>query len=99
MSAPPRTSFHLLIALIALCAGGKAILYDTLDPDTFWHLKVADQLRHEGIHPLTDHLSYQSNPQPWTPYSWLAELAMKSIWDTGGYRLAILAQALLVAAF
>ena len=41
----PRVSFWLLIALIAGVGIGKAVQSDTLDPDLFWHLRVADQLR------------------------------------------------------
>jgi hypothetical protein len=92
-------AFYLLVALLALCAGGKAILYDTIDPDAFWHLKVAEQIREEGVHPLVDRLSFASQPEPWTPYSWLAELGMKAVWDAGGYRLAVLVQAAMVAVF
>jgi hypothetical protein len=94
-----RASFWLLIALLALCAGAQAVLYDTLDPDCFWHLKVAEQLQQDGVGPLVDRLSFASTKEPWTPYSWLAELGMKWVWDTGGYRGAILAQALMAAAF
>lgn len=100
--APSRhtlAGFSLLVALFSLCAGGKAILYDTLDPDCFWHLRVADQLHRDGVGPLVDDLSFASSKTPWTPYSWLAELGMKWIWDTGGYRAAVAAQALMQAAF
>jgi hypothetical protein len=89
----------MLISLLALCAGGKAILYDTLDPDCFWHLRVADQLCHDGIGPLVDTISFASEKSAWTPYSWLAELGMKGLWDAGGYRAAILAQAVMGAMF
>jgi hypothetical protein len=88
----------LLIALAALCGGGKAILHDTLDPDCFWHLRVAEQLHREGVHPLVDHIAFGSSKTPWTPYSWLAELAMKAIWDAGDYRAAVAVQALMQAA-
>jgi hypothetical protein len=81
--------FWLLVLLIALVAAGKAILYDTLDPDCFWHLRVAAQLHRDGIGPIVDDLSFASSRQPWTPYSWLAELGMKAVWDLGGYRAAI----------
>jgi hypothetical protein len=87
--ASARSGFWLLIALLALVAGGKAVLYDTLDPDCFWHLRVAAQLHHDGVGPIVDDLSFASIKQPWTPYSWLAELGMKSVWDAGGYRAAI----------
>jgi len=91
-SKPARSAqlgFWLFIGLIALFAGGKAILFDTLDPDCFWHLRVAAQLHRDGIGPIVDDLSFASSRQPWTPYSWLAELGMKSLWDFGGYRAAI----------
>lgn len=95
----PRAGFILLIALLATLAGGKAILFDTLDPDCFWHLKVAETLQSQGIGPIVDDLSFSSVKEPWTPYSWLAELAMKGIWDAGGFRLAIAVQAMLQAGF
>jgi hypothetical protein len=100
-SAPhARRGFILLIALFALFAAAKPILYDTLDPDCFWHLRVADQLLAQAhISPIVDHLSFSSEKTPWTPYSWLAELAMKGLWDTGGFRLALVVQAMLQAAF
>jgi hypothetical protein len=72
-------------------------LYDTLDPDCFWHLRVAEALCQQGIGPLVDDLSFASTRRPWTPYSWLAELGMKAVWDLGGYRLALAAQAILQA--
>jgi hypothetical protein len=55
-------------------AASKSILYDTLDPDCFWHLRVAEQLQRDGIRPLVDPMSFMSIKDPWTPYSWLAEL-------------------------
>ncbi len=93
-----RISFVQIVALLALLAGGKAILYDTLDPDCFWHLKVAEQLRRDGIGPLRDELSYLSLATPWTPYSWLAELGMRGLWRVGGWRSAVAGQAICVAA-
>lgn len=88
-----------MIVLLALVAAGKAVLYDTLDPDCFWHLRVADQIQRDGIGPIVDDISFASIKTPWTPYSWLAELGMKGIWSIGGYRAAIIMQALTTAAF
>lgn len=76
----PRAGLILLMGLIVLVAAAKPILFDTMDPDCFWHLRVAEQLRVEGIKPLVDHLSFASMQRPWTPYSWLAELGMAAIW-------------------
>jgi hypothetical protein len=94
-----NAGFMLMIALLATVAAGKTILYDTLDPDCFWHLRVAEQLQRDGVGPLVDHLSFSSIKTPWTPYSWLAELAMKAVWDAGGFRAAVLVSAVLSAAF
>jgi hypothetical protein len=94
-----RVGFALLVALLALAAGGKAVLYDTLDPDCFWHLKVAEQLLADGVGPIVDRLSFASVQTAWSPYSWLAELGMKALWDAGGYRAAVAAQAVLQGAF
>lgn len=97
---PRRVSgFALLVALLATFAAGKPILYDTLDPDSFWHLRVANQLHQQGIAPIVDEISFASIKQPWTPYSWLAELGMKAIWDIAGYRGAIATQALMMGGF
>lgn len=98
-TATPRIGFALLLALLAVIAGGKAVLFDTIDPDCFWHLRVAQQLKADGVGPLVDRLSFASVQEPWTPYSWLAELGMKAVWDAGGYRLAVAAQAGIQAAF
>jgi hypothetical protein len=92
-----RTGWLLLLSLLLTFAASKAILYDTLDPDAFWHLRVADQLQREGIRPMVDHLSFATLKTPWTPYSWLGELAMKAIWDFGGFRAAIAVQSILIA--
>jgi hypothetical protein len=96
----PRLSFSLLLALLALVAAGKVILGDTLDPDSFWHMRVGQEIaRQTWPHPLIDDLSYASVRQPWTPYSWLAELGMNKLWDAGGFRAAVAVQAILESAF
>jgi hypothetical protein len=92
-----RVGFGLLLALILLFAGGKAILFDTLDPDFFWHYRVAEQLQRDGVGPLIDHISFASLKTPWTPYSWLAELGMKAIWDRYGLMGAVFTQSVMVA--
>lgn len=96
----PALGFTLLLALLALCAAAKVVLADTLDPDAFWHLRVADEIsRQSWPGPLVDDLSFASIRTPWTPYSWLAELGMKKLWDSGGYRAAVAVTALLEAGF
>ena len=75
------------------------MLSDTLDPDCFWHLRVAQQIQRDGVGPLVDHISFASIKQPWTPYSWLAELGMKRLWDAAGWQTAVLAAGLCASAF
>ena len=87
-----------MIALLASVAMFKS-LNDTLDPDCFWHLRVAEQLTSQGIGPLVDHFSFNSIKQTWTPYSWLAELSMKSLWNFGGYQAAVVASAAFAGGF
>jgi hypothetical protein len=100
-SRSPRAvgiGFGLLMACIALMAVGKSVLYDTLDPDMFWHLCVAERVAaSHWPQPLVDDLSFSSLRQPWTPYSWLGELSMKFIWDRGGYRAALAIQCAMAA--
>jgi len=97
-SSSSATGLWLVIGLLAAIAGFK-LVNDTLDPDCFWHLRVAEQLQREGIGPIVDRLSFASIKTPWTPYSWLAELGMKRLWDLGGYQLAVVVSALLGSAF
>ena len=100
VAAPRRVALGaaLFIVLIALAAGGKAVLFDTIDPDCFLHLLAADQLLTDGIGPIVDRQSFASVSTPWTPYSWLAELGMKWVWDHGGFRWAVVVHALLSGA-
>jgi hypothetical protein len=96
----PRLGFGLLLGLLAAVAAGKAVLADTLDPDCFWHLRVGEEIARQGWpHPLVDDLSFASVREPWTPYSWLAELGMKRLWDIGGFRAAVAVQAILESSF
>lgn len=92
-----RLGFSLLLLVILTFAGGKAILFDTLDPDFFWHYRVAEQLQRDGIGPIVDQISFASSKTPWTPYSWLAELGMKSIWDRFGLSGAVITQSLMIS--
>jgi hypothetical protein len=92
-----RDGAFLFGALLVLAAGAKTVLFDTLDPDCFWHLRVAQAIAAHGVHPLVDDLSFSSLRTPWVPYSWLAELAMKMVWDTVGWRGAVAVQAAVIA--
>lgn len=91
------TGFALLVAMLSLVAAGKAVLFDTLDPDSFLHMLAADQMLRDGIGPIVDKQSFASIQTPWTPYSWLGAMAMKGVWDVGGYRGAVAVHAFMSA--
>ncbi len=86
-----------MLGLICLASGAKAVLFDTMDPDAFWHMRVGAQLQREGIGPMVDQISFSSIREPWTPYSWLAEIGMERVWSIGGFRAAVAVQALMAA--
>jgi hypothetical protein len=98
MKRNPKLGFGLLVAMVSLVGVGKAVLYDTLDPDSFLHMMAADQMLRDGIGPIVDKQSFASIQTPWTPYSWLGALTMKAVWDTGGYRAAVAMHAFMSAA-
>ena len=97
-SPSPASGFWLFVACVAAVCASKTVLSDTLDPDLFWHLRVAEQLRADGIGPIVDKLSFTSIKQPWTPYSWLAELFMEFCWRTLGWQSAVAVEAIMVVA-
>jgi len=96
-SPSPAVGVAVLIAIVAMVAVGKPILNDGLDPDMFWHLRVAQQVWHDAtlgqIGPVVDTMSYNASHEPWTPYSWLAELMMLGVWNAGGFRLTVFVDA------
>lgn len=55
-----------------------------VDPDLFWHLRVADLIAANGPGPLFEQFSYNSVPRLWFPYSWLAELGMSGAVESLG---------------
>lgn len=95
--APTSTVLWLPVALVVMVAIAKVVLADTMDPDAFWHLRVADQLLRDGIGPLVDSLSFASLKSPWTPYSWLAELFMRAVWLLTGLRGVLVVTSLCAA--
>lgn len=75
-SRPVPTSLFLFA--LALVATSFFVLGpQTVDPDLFWHLRVAELVAADGPRPLVDDFSYNSGPERWIPYSWLAELGMR----------------------
>ncbi len=78
-------------AALGLAAAALYILGShEVDPDLFWHLKVAELLAIDGPRPIVDSFSYNSISEPWLPYSWLAELGIqRAVVGLGGVALYV----------
>ena len=90
--------FWWLVAMMCLALSGLGTA-QVADPDLFWHLRVADELSRAGVGPIVDTLSYNSSPEPWHPYSWLAELGMAAAWNMMGPGVLLVAPVLARLAF
>ncbi len=60
------------------------MLRPQVDPDFWWHLRVAEFVRDTGDVPRTDFLSWQALGEPWVAHSWLHDLAMWTAYSIGG---------------
>ena len=60
------------------------MLRPQVDPDFWWHLRVAEFVRDTGDVPRTDFLSWQALGEPWVAHSWLHDLAMWTAYSLGG---------------
>jgi hypothetical protein len=76
-SVRPVSTPLFLFALGLLATSIFVLGPQTVDPDLFWHLRVAELVEADGPRPLVDDFSYNSGPERWIPYSWLAELGMR----------------------
>ncbi|MFO0936685.1 MAG: hypothetical protein U0798_09260 [Gemmataceae bacterium] len=54
------------------------------DPGTFWHIKTGYLFLETGTLVKVDPFSHTFGGQPWTPQSWLAEIAMAALEKRGG---------------
>ncbi|MCZ6514783.1 MAG: hypothetical protein O6850_02850 [Acidobacteria bacterium] len=54
------------------------------DPDTWWHLKVGEQVLREGTLPTGDPYSFTVPGNHWIAYEWLGEVAMAGVERLGG---------------
>ena len=96
---PARLGFALCVGVLLAIVIAKAVLADSLDPDFFWHVRVAEQLLTRGIGPVPDPFSFMSAPGDWTPFSWLGEIVMKLTFDRLGLPGVVGGHALCAGAF
>jgi hypothetical protein len=74
--------------LAALLVGGAFIgaRLNLLDPDTWWHLKVGQQILAERRWPTADAYSFTVAGNHWMAYEWLGEVVMGLSARAGGLR-------------
>jgi hypothetical protein len=66
------------------------------DIDLWWHLKTGELIAQTGTVPVVDPFSYTAVGRPWVAHEWLWELGLFTVNQLGGYRLAVVASALIV---
>ena len=54
------------------------------DPDTWWHLKIGEQIWETGTLSTTDKFSYTTGNHEWLPHPWLADLSIYAAYRAAG---------------
>lgn len=55
------------------------------DPDTWWHLKVGQEIWETHSIPRADQWSFTAYGHSWIPHEWLSQLWMYTVWRMFGY--------------
>jgi hypothetical protein len=78
ITALSRVDRRGLLTLLACLALGTFAAQPQLDPDAFWHLRVADWTIAHGGPPSVDVVSYLRAGSGWVAHSWLYELWLRA---------------------
>ena len=76
--------FARTAALTVAALAWVLMIRPQVDPDFWWHLRVAEHIRDAGDVPRTDFLSWLAMGEPWIAHSWLHDLAMLAAYSVGG---------------
>ena len=87
---------RLLVIMLFLGIFGYNFAVPT-DIDFWWHLKTGELIATTGVIPASDPFSYTSPGRPWVAHEWLWEFAVYWVNRWGGYALAGLLSAAIVA--
>jgi hypothetical protein len=74
------------------------------DPDTWWHLKIGQEIWQTHSIPRADHWSFTVYGHSWTPHEWLSQLLLFTIYRVFGYAglqlwLCLLASSIVAAGY
>jgi hypothetical protein len=92
----PKVDLGLLTVAVALWCGLLAFLPSELSPDGWYAFLGGDLIVHHGL-PSHDTLTVWGHGRRWVDQQWLAQLAYYGLYSLGGLRLALLANAAIVA--
>lgn len=83
-----RRALSFPILLGALLLGGVFLIERSLrlDPDTWWHIKVGEQILTSHSWPTSDPYSFTARGNDWIAYEWLGEVVMALSMRVGGIR-------------
>lgn len=88
----PAFLFSVALGLVLLCL---VVSKGIQDSDFFWHLTAGELIASTGEVPSVDPFSFTWAGQPWTPRSWLSELAGYWLVSIAGEAGALLAVAVM----
>ncbi len=81
-------SFPVLLGGLLIAGGFVGARLNLLDPDTWWHLKVGEQILRSGSWPRLDPYSFTVSGTHWIAYEWLGEVLMALAARLGGMQAA-----------
>src|SRR5713101_5106025 len=79
-------SFPVYLGALLVAGGFVGARSNLADPDTWWHLKVGEQILRTHAWPTADSYSFAVFGTPWMAYEWLGEVIMASAARLGGLR-------------
>jgi hypothetical protein len=90
------STFVFLFVLATSLAVGRTRFLN--DPGTFWHMRLGRDILASGAVPRVDTLTVSRQGTPWVDQSWLFDLGLAWVVERGGWSLAVVLTALLLAA-
>ncbi len=91
----PRLQVMLFLLLpVLIFVSVRPFLVQT-DPDYGWHVRTGQYIFETGSLPHSDIYSFTAVGQPWVTHEWLSELLFYLVARLGGYRLLVVAFALI----
>ncbi|HET6284647.1 MAG TPA: hypothetical protein VFH73_27065, partial [Polyangia bacterium] len=82
----------MAVALLFIALAAAACLMP-MQADSYWHLRVGEDIWRTGVHRAVDTYSYTAAGRPWDNHEWLWQAAAYALYHAGGPSLLVLASA------